>query len=148
MQGDIELPFGNGTYLFNVAKHKQMFELQDRCGVIATGTDGESIPVPCGPLEILNRLRRGTWREVDVVATIELGLVGGGMSIPEKNKLMREFVADEPKGLLAATAARIVFAAVYGAEPLKKATTDRAASEGAETTLPDPSLTEQAPRSA
>ncbi len=39
MQGDIELPLGNGTYVFNVAKHKQLFELQDKCGVVATGAE-------------------------------------------------------------------------------------------------------------
>lgn len=120
MQGDIELPLGNNTYVFNVAKHKQLFELQDKCGVIATGAEGEIIPIPSGPLEILNRLRTGTWREADVVWPIELGLVGAGMPVVEKNKIVTEFVRDVPKGELVPLAARILFAAIYGVEPLKK----------------------------
>ncbi len=77
-------------------------------------------PGPVRPLEILNRLRAGTWREADVVWPIELGLVGAGMQPVEKNKIVAEFVRDVPKGELVPLAARILFAAIYGVEPLKK----------------------------
>ncbi len=115
-QGLITLPFGNGEYLFNVAKHKQLFELQDKCGLTARGADGEVILIPCGPAEIFERLRSQRWREADVREPIRLGLIGGGASPVEVIKLMAEFVDDQPLGLHAPLAARIVFAAVFGVQ--------------------------------
>jgi hypothetical protein len=112
--GTINLPFGNGEYDFNVAKHKQLFELQDRCGLTAIGPDGERILIPCGPFEIFERLRGHRWREADVREPIRLGLIGGGLEVRDAVKLMTEFVDDQPLGVLAPLAARIVHAAVFG----------------------------------
>lgn len=114
--GTINLPFGNGLYDFNAARHKQLFELQDKCGLSARGNDGEQILIPCGPAEIFERLRSNRWREADVVEPIRLGLVGAGMPAFDVAKLMTEFVTDQPLGTLAPLAARIVFAAVYGVQ--------------------------------
>jgi hypothetical protein len=114
--GTIRLPFGNGEYDFNVAKHKQLFELQDRCGIVATGMDGELIRIPSGPMEIFSRLRGGSWREADVVNPIRLGLIGGGTAVVEVSALMGEFVEDQPLGVLAPLAARIMYAGVYGVQ--------------------------------
>lgn len=112
--GSIRLPFGNGEHDFNVAKHKQLFELQDRCGLTAIGPDGERILIPCGPFEIFERLRGHRWREADVREPIRLGLIGGGADIRDVAKLMTEFVDDQPLGPLAPLAARILHAAVFG----------------------------------
>lgn len=130
--GTVNLPFGNGLHDFNVAKHKQLFELQDRCGLKATGAEGEIILIPSGPLEIFSRLRAGTWREADVIEPIRLGLIGGGAGPVDVAKLMKEFVEDEPLGTLAATSARIMFACVYGVQgdELGKPAAERTVSEG------------------
>ncbi len=132
--GTIRLPFGNQEYDFNVARHKQLFELQDKCGLQALGADGERILIPCGPFEIFERLRGHRWREADVIWPIDLGLVGGGLPVIEKNKLMAEFVHDQPLGPLAALAARIMHACVFGVQgdDLGKPKADRTASEMAD----------------
>ncbi|UFS77223.1 gene transfer agent family protein [Tardiphaga sp. 37S4] len=145
--GTIRLPFGNAEYDFNVAKHKQLFELQDKCGVSATGMDGEIIHIPSGPLEIFTRLRGGSWREADVVNAIRLGLIGGGTTVPETLKLMKEFVEDQPLGSLAPLAARILYACVYGVhgDELGKPAAEGAKSEAEDSTSSVPRSTEPAP---
>lgn len=132
-QGAISLPFGNGEYEFNVARHKQLFELQDKCGIHATGADGEQMLIPCGLMEIFNRLRGQRWRACDVLEPIRLGLIGGGMEVREVNTMMREFVPDgEPLGTLSPLAMRIVFAAAFGVQgdELKKKKTRKRRSAG------------------
>jgi len=146
--GTIRLPFGNDEYDFNVAKHKQLFELQDRCGLQALGADGERILIPCGPFEIFERLRGHRWREADVIAPIELGLVGGGMDPIQKNKLIREFVTDQPLGPLAPLAARIVHAAIFGVQgdDLDKKKRKRRTKKPGASTSPAPNNTGPEPR--
>jgi hypothetical protein len=147
--GTINLPFGNGTYDFNAAKHKQLFELQDKCGLLAQGADGEQIRIPCGPAEIFDRLRSNRWREADVAEPIRLGLIGGGLPIGDVGKLMAEFVHDHPLGTLAPLAARIMFAAVYGVQgdDLGKAEAERTASGVESSTSSAPPNTAPAARS-
>lgn len=132
-QGTIRLPFGNDEYDFNVAHHKQLFELQDKCGTPATGADGEQMLIPAGLMEIFNRLRGQRWRACDVREPIRLGLVGGGLEVKEANRLMRDFAGDgAPLGPLAPLAARIVFAAAFGVQgdELGKDAAGRTTSEG------------------
>jgi hypothetical protein len=130
--GTIHLPFGNGEYDFNVARHKQLFELQDKCGLQAIGPDGERILIPCGPFEIFERLRGHRWRESDVIEPIRLGLVGGGMPVIDVNKLVAEFVTDQPLGPLAPLAARILHAGIFGVQgdDLGKPDTGKPVAEG------------------
>jgi len=115
-QGLIRLPFGNGEYDFNVARHKQLFELQDKCGLTGIGEGGEALLIPSGPKEIFNRLRAERWRECDVREPIRLGLIGGGMTPDEVGKLMREFIDDQALGEFVPLAGRIMFAACYGVQ--------------------------------
>lgn len=145
--GSVELPFGNGIHEFNVARHKQLFELQDRCGLKATGPDGETIHIPSGPLEIFNRLRGGSWRHADVIEPIRLGLVGAGRELREVAALLKEFVEDQPLGPLAPVAMRIMFACVYGVQgdDLGKAAAEGTASEVGDSASSAPPNTEQAP---
>lgn len=148
-QGTINLPFGNGLYDFNTARHKQLFELQDRCGLTARGADGETIAIPCGPAEIFERLRGNRWRECDVVWPIHLGLVGAGLPVIDVAKLMKEFVHDQPLGPLAPLAARIMFACVYGVQgdDLGKAPAEGTASEVENSTSSAPPNTARVRRS-
>lgn len=147
--GTINLPFGNGLYEFNVARHKQLFELQDRCGLKATGLNGEILHVPSGPLEIFSRLKTGTWRECDVIEPIRLGLLGAGLEQRQVVALIREFVDDQPLGTLAPLAARIMFACVYGVQgdELGKTPAEGTASGVEPSTSSAPRSTGRAPRS-
>jgi Protein of unknown function (DUF3356). len=114
--GSITLPFGNGEYDFNVARHKQLFELQDKCGLRGETPEGAIVLIPSGPNEIFNRLRNQRWRECDVREPLRLGLIGAGRSASEVEKLMKEFVDDQPLAPLAALSARVVFAACFGVQ--------------------------------
>lgn len=59
----IVLPFADGAYAFALFAG-QIRELEEKADA--------------GPMEIYRRLLTGSWRMVDVVETIRLGLVGGG----------------------------------------------------------------------
>ncbi|MBU0642405.1 MAG: gene transfer agent family protein [Alphaproteobacteria bacterium] len=41
-----------------------------------------------GPEEVFNRLRLGTWRVDDILETIRLGLIGGGLEKAEARKVI------------------------------------------------------------
>lgn len=103
---EVELAWADGTYLFAL-KLKQIEELQRLCGA--------------GLGEIAQRLlveRR--WRVSDVVETIRLGLVGGGLPALRARELVDTYVdgrplADprDPANSLA-TAQAIIMAAYFG----------------------------------
>jgi hypothetical protein len=103
---EIELKWGDGTYLFAL-KLKQIEELQRLCGA--------------GLGEIAQRLlveRR--WYAGDIVETIRLGLIGGGMApVPAREKIETYVegrpLADprDPSNALA-TAQAIITAAYFG----------------------------------
>jgi hypothetical protein len=55
-----------------------------------------------GPEQILNRIIAGVWRVDDIVETVRLGLIGGGMPDGEARKLVRRMTEGEGRrGLLA-----------------------------------------------
>ncbi|MGO1080273.1 gene transfer agent family protein [Inquilinus sp. CA228] len=79
---EIELSWADGTYLFAL-KLKQIEELQRLCGA--------------GLGEIAQRLlveRR--WRVSDVVETIRLGLIGGGLPAVRARELIDTYVDGHP----------------------------------------------------
>lgn len=79
---EIELAWADGTYLFAL-KLKQIEELQRLCGA--------------GLGEIAQRLlveRR--WRVSDVVETIRLGLIGGGLPAVRARELIETYVDGHP----------------------------------------------------
>lgn len=79
---EIELTWADGTYLFAL-KLKQIEELQRLCGA--------------GLGEIAQRLlveRR--WRVCDVVETIRLGLIGGGLPAVRARELVDTYVDGHP----------------------------------------------------
>lgn len=77
-----------------------------------------------GPEEIWERLVSGKWRVEDIVETIRLGLIGGGLKPDAALTLSRRYVEKRPPGENKLAAIVILAAAIYGVpdEPLKKET--------------------------
>lgn len=73
----IEAPFGDGMHRFRLALG-QLEELQEK-------TD-------CGPEELYHRIALGTWKVQDLIQTIRLGLMGGGMDAMTSLALVSRYV--------------------------------------------------------
>ncbi|WP_312128090.1 gene transfer agent family protein [Brevundimonas sp.] len=73
----VEAPFGDGVHRFRLAIG-QLEELQEK-------TD-------CGPEELWSRVSLGTWRVQDLIQTIRLGLIGGGMDAMSALALVGRYV--------------------------------------------------------
>ena len=55
-----------------------------------------------GPEQILNRMIAGAWRVDDIIETIRLGLIGGGMRDKDARDLVRRVTeGEERRGLMA-----------------------------------------------
>lgn len=67
-----------------------------------------------GPSWILARLGSNQWLVDDVLATIRLGLEGGGMPKAEARALVKRHVEEQPITLSVLTAQAILMAALYG----------------------------------
>lgn len=98
--GNIELSFGDGDHVFNVAKIGQALELEEKCGA--------------GVSEILDRLRTNRWKLNDVRETIRLGLIGGGMTPVNALNLVKRYVDERPWGESLLIAQAIMIAAIIG----------------------------------
>jgi hypothetical protein len=131
---EIELRWGDGTHLFAL-KLKQIDELQRLCGV--------------GLGEIAQRLLiQRRWYAGDIVETLRLGLIGGGLPAVRARELIETYVdghplADprDPANHLA-TAQAVISAAYFGVaeaseEPEGKA--EAAAGEGTDGSTSRPS---------
>lgn len=70
----------------------------------------------CGPAWSLARLGSKQFFVDDVVETIRLGLVGGGMSPEDARKKIRTFVEDRPLTESVLTATTVLMAALYGGD--------------------------------
>lgn len=73
----VEAPFGDGVQRFRLGIG-QLEELQEK-------TD-------CGPEELWSRVSLGTWRVHDIIQTIRLGLIGGGMEAMTALALVGRYV--------------------------------------------------------
>lgn len=71
----------------------QLRELQEVCTLPAD-------KLVSGPLATLRRLENGDWRVQDVIHTIRLGLVGGGISDREAVQLVKRQIEDLDQSLL------------------------------------------------
>lgn len=120
--GRIELAWGDGDHVFNIAKLGQVFELEDKCG--------------CGVVEVLNRLREGRWKVVDIRETIRIGLIGGGKSAADALLLVKRYVDEAPWAENVLTAQMVLMAAIVGVQGdnPKKEEADRAKDSGSITT--------------
>jgi hypothetical protein len=75
-QAEIEVDFGDGSYNFRLSV-KQIIELEEKCGA---------------PFAVIHaRLWGGAYSANDVVETIRLGLVGGGMDPAQARKLVERY---------------------------------------------------------
>lgn len=98
--GSVMLPFADGDYKFRLA-WGQLGELQEKCNA--------------GPYVILDRLLTMTARIEDIAETIRLGLIGGGASPFDANKLVSTYVKERPLGETIVLAQQILGVAVVGA---------------------------------
>lgn len=73
LDGSILLPFGEEERLFRLGMD-QLFALEEKRG--------------CAFAELHDRLMRGAWSIADVVETLRLGLIGGGMELRTARELV------------------------------------------------------------
>ena len=96
-----------------------------------------------GPMEIVARLRFGAWRVEDVIETIRIGLLGGGMDAKAARELVEAFVRPPDVVSHVLTAQAVLMSALQGipgelaGKPM--ATTD---APGAMDASPPPPITE------
>lgn len=97
----VEADFGDGTYTFRLPLG-QLEELQEKTGV--------------GPFKLAQRMLSGEWHTQDVIQTIRLGLVGGGMPSREALTLANRYASEEAGWLQnVELAQRVIWAALAGA---------------------------------
>lgn len=103
----IDLDWADGTYKFRLGI-AQIRELQEKCDA--------------GPVFILERLVKGTWRVDDLLQTIRIGLIGGGTKPEVALRLVRTYVEGRPLLENVQYAQAILGAALVGApdEPVGK----------------------------
>ena len=114
---------------------------------VFVGEGRHHLSLPIGPLQdletildlglpaILNRFLTLTWRSKDVIHTIRLGLIGGGMSPRDALDLVESHVVSAFLGEYAKTASVLLQAAMFGiaddpvGEPQAATTTETPATE-------------------
>jgi len=98
----IELDWAGDVRPFRL-KMAQLERLQERCG-------------ERGPQRILFDLMGGEWKARDIVETIRLGLIGGGMKLADADKLVKEYVEEQPLADNILVAVAILQAVITGPE--------------------------------
>jgi len=79
--GQIELDFGDGTYLFRLG-WGELQKLQEACDA--------------GPFAIFSRLGDMTFKAQDIREILRLGLIGGGLEPTAALRLVRSYVEERP----------------------------------------------------
>ena len=79
--GSVVLPFADGDKVFKMG-WGELVKLQE-------ATDA-------GPYLVYTRLMSGTWKLGDISNTIRLGLIGGGMPVPEALTFVQSYVESRP----------------------------------------------------
>jgi hypothetical protein len=95
---EIELNFPDQPRIFAL-KIGQLRLLQEKCGA--------------GPMAVLRRLSSGDWLVDDVIETLRLGLIGGGVKLEEAVKLRAE-IEQRPLGEAVPAAIVVLSAALVG----------------------------------
>jgi hypothetical protein len=116
MRCEIELEFGDGTYLFRLPL-KQIAELQDKCNA--------------GIQEIFGRIIQGKARIEDLTETLRLGLIGGGMEPVQARRLIERYAfppkfseGEKPVEYLWTNALSVLSACLQGYDDKKKETAE------------------------
>lgn len=99
--GDVTLTWADGEHTFRLPIG-QLRELQEK-------TD-------CGPMELLNRFFRGTWRLDDVRETIRLGLIGGGTKPIDALALVGRYVDARPLAESVPVAQAVIGGLLFGSQ--------------------------------
>jgi len=133
--GQVELEWGDGPHIFNIAKHAQVFELEDKCR--------------CGVAEIYDRIQNGRWKIDDIRETIRLGLIGGGMKPLDALSLVKRYFDDRPWAESINIALVILMAAMVGVpgDQIKKEEAEQTATEVTEAHSSAPPSMEPVPSS-
>lgn len=132
--GRIELAWGDGDHVFNLAKIGQVLELEDKCG--------------CGVMEVFERLKSDRWKINDVRETIRLALIGGGKTPIDALNLVKRYVDERPWAESVRPAMMILMASIVGVpddsvgkvQAEGTVTEATAASSAPPSTAPAPSL--------
>jgi hypothetical protein len=113
----VPISWGDGEYLFNVARIGVALELEEKCGA--------------GLSEIMQRLLTDRWKINDVRETLRLGLIGGGTKPEDAKKLLRRYFEDTPIGEHVPVARVILMAAILGVpgDPVGKPKTEGTETE-------------------
>lgn len=131
---EVTLEFGDGEYLFRLPL-KQIAELQEKCDA------------PLGV--IYERVRTGRYKGEDLVETVRLGLIGGGMSGPEARKLIERYCDKWPMEVWHAHALAVLVACIHGYEPPEDQPAEKKSAEtGNGSTSPEPTATASPPDTA
>lgn len=101
MAKGVDITWAGGEHEFALPI-ELMRALQDKCDA--------------GPAYVLARLGSQQWLVDDVVATIRLGLEGGGLDKETARKLTKKHVEDRPLTESVLTASAVLMAALYGGE--------------------------------
>jgi hypothetical protein len=120
INGEVELDFGDGRYVFNVAPIGKMLELEEKCNA--------------GVYEIFQRIADGKARINDIRETIRIGLIGGGAKPIPALKLIERYVDGYPLSESLPIARTILLASIVGVpgdEVGKKAEADQTVTEAA-----------------
>lgn len=94
----IDLTWAGGEHHFDL-KIEHLRALQEKCDA--------------GPAWVLSRLRTQRWMVDDVVATIRLGLEGGGLPKEDARAITKRHVEDEPLAMSVLTAQAILMSCLY-----------------------------------
>lgn len=97
----IDLDWADGHYTFRLG-WGELEELQEK-------TDA-------GPFAVLTRLASRHWRVQDIRETIRIGLIGGGTPPDQALSLVQRYVTSRPPMETLPIAAKVLAAAVQGAE--------------------------------
>ncbi|MGL4445670.1 MAG: gene transfer agent family protein [Alsobacter sp.] len=103
---EISLVWADGPHTFRLGI-KQLRELQEKCADRIRQRER-------GPKEILEALFMGSWLVDDVIQTIRLGLIGGGMDPAKAYTLVENYVEGRPLSENVMTAVAIIGAAMVG----------------------------------
>ena len=133
---EVRFFFGDGEHLFRLPL-KQIAELQEKCGGLPHGAIGA----------VFERVETGQYAVADLVETIRLGLIGGGMDPAGAYNLVHRYAippkqADGEHSLqqLWTVARAVLHSCIVGFEPKKKDGTPTPETDGSTTQTPSPTV--------
>lgn len=130
---EVTLEFGDGEHLFRLPL-KQIAELQEKCDA------------PLGV--VYERVRTGRYKGEDLVETVRLGLIGGGMSGPDARKMIERYCDTWPMDVWHTHALAVLAACIHGYEPSEDQPAEKKSAVTNGSTSPEPTATGSPPDTA